>query len=51
MFVYILYAGGSVLDKLFILVGKFVWFILKFTLYVLTTVVIMAMLLDGGYLG
>ena len=51
MFVYILYAGGSVLDKLFIGVGKFVWFILKFTLYVLTTVVIISVLLDGGYLG
>lgn len=39
------------LDKLYLLVGKFVWFILKFALYVLTTVVIIAMLLDGGYLG
>ncbi len=39
------------LDKLFIGVGKFVWFILKFTLYVLTTVVIISVLLDGGYLG
>lgn len=39
------------LDKLFLGVGKFVWFILKFTLYVLTTVVIIAVLLDGGYLG
>ena len=38
-------------DKLLLLVGKFVWFILKFTLYVLTTVVIIAVLLDGGYLG
>jgi len=40
-----------VLDNIFLLVGKFVWFILKFTLYVLTTVVIMAVLLDGGYIG
>lgn len=39
------------LDNIFILVGKLVWFLIKYTLFVLTTVVIMAVLLDGGYLG
>lgn len=39
------------LDNIFILVGKFVWFLIKYTLYVLSAVVILAILLDGGYLG
>lgn len=39
------------LDNIFILVGKLVWFLIKYTLFVLTAVVIMAVLLDGGYLG
>ena len=37
-------------DKILLGVGKFVWFILKFALYVLTTTVIIAVLLDGGYI-
>jgi len=51
MFVYILYAGGSVLDNIFILVGKCIWFLIKYTLFIITSVVIMAVLLDGGYIG
>lgn len=39
------------LDNIFILVGKCVWFLIKYTLYVLSAVVILAILLDGGYLG
>lgn len=39
------------LDNIFILIGKCIWFLIKYTLYVLSAVVIMAVLLDGGYLG
>ena len=38
------------LDNIFILIGKCIWFLIKYTLYVLSAVVIMAVLLDGGYL-
>ena len=46
-----IFVGGSVLDNIFILIGKCIWFLIKYTLYVLSAVVIMAVLLDGGYLG
>jgi len=39
------------IDNIFTLLGKLVWFLIKYTLFILTSVVIMAVLLDGGYLG
>jgi|MDSV01.2.fsa_nt_gb hypothetical protein len=39
------------MNTVFTLIGKCVWFLIKYTLYVLGAVVIMAILLDGGYLG
>ena len=39
------------LDNIFILTGKLIWFLIKYTLFIITSVVIMAVLLDGGYIG
>ena len=39
------------MNTLFTLIGKLVWFLFKYTVLVIVTVTLLAVLLDGGYIG
>jgi len=39
------------MNTIFTLIGKLVWFLFKYTVMVAITVTILAVLIDGGYIG